>query len=107
MTVAELIDHLRTLPQGHLVVYRACSDMNVLHSSEVTVARGVKHHNLDDVVRDYTEWEWKPGAKVGVCPKCSKWTNRIDELCPYCRLAWLITQDKVPEFVDVVQFPGN
>lgn len=81
MNVAELIEHLKTLPQGHLVVYQACSDMNTLQKEEISVTK--------------------------VCLKCRKWTNMKDTICPYCHLAWLATQEKVPEFVDVVMFPGN
>lgn len=105
MTVAELIEHLKTLPQGHLVTYRAWSDMNVLMSSDITVTRGVKHHNLQDKVRNYNKWEWKPGTLVWFCEKCYWWAS-YQRQCPHCG-DLLKSQEAKPCFVDVVEFPGN
>src|SRR5579859_3403789 len=105
MTVAELIEHLETLPQDYLVVYRSCSDMNVLEANQIEITRGVKHHNLPDTVRDYNEWEWRPGTMVWHCNKCG-WITYCEGLCPRCKML-MSREEKRPCFVNVVQFPGN
>lgn len=42
MTVAELIEHLKTLPQDLEVVYMRYSDYTFLEADEITIAHGVK-----------------------------------------------------------------
>lgn len=110
MTVAELVEHLKTLPQGHLVVFRSHSDMNALEAKDIEVTRGVRHHNLRDTVRDYNKYEWEPGTTVWACrnPTCPQglWWANYQRKCPYCSKE-LVEQPKEPEFVDVVMFPGN
>lgn len=107
MTVAELIEHLKALPQEHLVVYRCCSDMSELAADEITVKRAVRHHNLPDRVRDYSEREWAPGVKVKVCADCGKWLRQHHKECCWCQSSDIQEHDMIPRFVDVVEFPGN
>lgn len=111
MTVAELIEHLKTLPQGYLVVYRCGSDMAELETHEIRVDRGVRHHNLPDTVRDYRESEWRNADRIKVCPLCKKWLYPSGQwkpvVCPHCHAGIMQPGKAEPEFVDVVQFPGN
>ena len=84
MTVKELVEHLQTMPQDYLVVYRACSDCTKLEADDINVysaeqKKVVQHHNMPDRVMDYSEWQYEPKGKL---------TNE-------------------PKFLDVVMFPGN
>lgn len=101
MTVAELIEHLKTLPQGHVVVYRTSSDMYKLQLEGIRVGRAVRHHNLKDAIRDYNEQEWKSKKKVWICEKCYWWAN-YERHCPHCGVL-LKHQAAEPRFVDVVE----
>lgn len=88
MTVRELIEHLQTLPQDYVVGYCCCSDTSLMDADEICVCHAadkkvVKHHNMPGCVRDYREWEWEKQVPGGPKP------------------------GMVPEFVDIVVFPGN
>lgn len=78
MTVAELIEELKLLPQDYVVTYQCCSDYSLLEPGEVRVGNPkdfVEHHNMPGVVRRYNKREW-PG-------------------------------DMTPTFVNTIVFPGN
>lgn len=94
--VTDLIEFLKKVPPDYLVGYRCCSDSCLLDLDSIRVVRAedkkiVMHHNLRGFVRDYYAPEW-PGGKFDV----KRTTSMIDE-----------SVEMVPEFVNIVMFPGN
>lgn len=88
MTVKELIEHLQKFPQTSTVVclYWACSEPNILEEDEVKFypkGEGFKGHYGD--VR--------------------RFVRRNGLVMEYNEKTWDINE--TPEFLDIVEFPGN
>ncbi len=88
MTNQELIDHLRTFPPDAEVVYRCCSEYEILNVEQVKYSAG-------GLGQDVPRW---CSPKMFVKRGGHVVTYRIDQWDP---------KEGVPEFVSLILFPGN
>ena len=81
MTVQELIDHLMTIPNKEaLVVYRACSEPNILDVEEIAYYPAAQK-----------QFVLRPGNTTQTIFKFRSWETKPDD----------------GNYVDVVELPGN
>lgn len=86
MTVKDLIEQLKTYLQEAEVVYRACSEYNILDGDEITFYG-------DGNVKDYrTE---------------TVYIKRNGIVMKYDPKQWDKEKDGDPKFIPIVAFPGN
>lgn len=96
MTVHDLIEKLQTMPQGAIVVYRACSNWNELEPKEVNLLTA---EESESKVRSEPDRRIPFYGGEAVCVRKGSFCNAypLGQYGP----------GEKPVYVDVVTFPGN
>lgn len=97
MTVAELIERLKTFPPDAPVIYRACSDWCAMDAADVDIV--YKEGAAERVAAAVEKYKYPPNDCGAVLYRGGRYCNAYDPA--------YFPPGEQPEYVTAVTFPGN